>query len=124
MISLAFSYGSLRQTKKNHIGLIHTIIVSYYIDKIVFTVEKWKNDELEINNSVKSTSEKSNKEIHFEDQNLIRLRLQLQTWRLELMKIRIDKIIVPTFDKKVTEYLCSELVFFLQTNFDFLTSHF
>ena len=32
--------------------------------------------------------------------------------------------IVPTFDTKVTEYLCSGGVFFLQTNFDFLTSHF
>ena len=32
--------------------------------------------------------------------------------------------IVPTFDTKVMEYLCSEWVFFLQTNFDFLTSHF
>ena len=33
--------------------------------------------------------------------------------------------IVPTFDTKVTEYLCSGWVFFfLQTNFDFLTSHF
>ena len=33
-------------------------------------------------------------------------------------------LIVPTFDTKVTEYLCSGWVFFLQTNFDFLTSHF
>ena len=33
-------------------------------------------------------------------------------------------IVVPTFDTKVTEYLCSGWVFFfLQTNFDFLTSH-
>ena len=32
--------------------------------------------------------------------------------------------IVPIFDKKVTEYLCSGGFFFLQTNFDFLTSHF
>ena len=32
--------------------------------------------------------------------------------------------IVPTFDTKVTEYLCSGWVFFLQTSFDFLTSHF
>ena len=31
---------------------------------------------------------------------------------------------VPTFDTKVTEYLCSGGFFFLQTNFDFLTSHF
>ena len=31
---------------------------------------------------------------------------------------------VPTFDTKVTEKLCSGWVFFLQTNFDFLTSHF
>ena len=34
------------------------------------------------------------------------------------------KLVVPTFDTKVTEYLCSGWVFFLQTNFDFLTSHF
>ena len=34
------------------------------------------------------------------------------------------EFIVPTFDKKVTEYLCSGWVFFFQTNFDFLTSHF
>ena len=33
-------------------------------------------------------------------------------------------LVVPTFDTKVTEYLCSGWVFFLQTNFDFLTSHF
>ena len=33
-------------------------------------------------------------------------------------------LIVPTFDTKVTEYLCSGWVFFLQTNFDFLTNHF
>ena len=33
------------------------------------------------------------------------------------------KKIVPTFDTKVTEYLCSGWVFFLQTNFDLLTSH-
>ena len=36
----------------------------------------------------------------------------------------ICNFIVPTFDTKVTEYLCSGWVFFLQTNFDFLTSHF
>ena len=33
-------------------------------------------------------------------------------------------LFVPTFNTKVTEYLCSGCVFFLQTNFDFLTSHF
>ena len=33
-------------------------------------------------------------------------------------------IIVPTFDTKVTDYLCSVWFFFLQTSFDFLTSHF
>ena len=33
-------------------------------------------------------------------------------------------VIVPTFGTKVTEYLCSGGFFFLQTNFDFLTSHF
>ena len=32
---------------------------------------------------------------------------------------RNDLFIVPTFDTKVTEYLCSGWVFFLQTNFDF-----
>ena len=37
---------------------------------------------------------------------------------------QILKLIVPTFDTKVTEYLCSGGFFFLQTNFDFLTSHF
>ena len=36
----------------------------------------------------------------------------------------IFSIIVPTFDTKVTGYLCSGWVFFLLTNFDFLTSHF
>ena len=35
-----------------------------------------------------------------------------------------SSLVVPTFDTKVTEYLCSGWVFFLQTNFDFLTSHF
>ena len=33
-------------------------------------------------------------------------------------------VFVPTFETKVTEYLCSGWVFFLQTNFGFLTSHF
>ena len=32
--------------------------------------------------------------------------------------------IVPTFDTKVTEYLCSGWVFLFRQNFDFLTSHF
>ena len=35
-----------------------------------------------------------------------------------------ENIIVPNFDTKVREYLCSGWIFFLQTNFDFLTSHF
>ena len=35
-----------------------------------------------------------------------------------------SSLVVPTFDKKVTEYLCSGWVLFLQTNLDFLTSHF
>ena len=33
-------------------------------------------------------------------------------------------LFVPTFDTKVTEYLCSGWVFFLQTNFDFLNAIF
>ena len=33
-------------------------------------------------------------------------------------------LFVSTFDTKVTDNLCSGWVFFLQTNFDFLTSHF
>ena len=44
-------------------------------------------------------------------------------WR-KLSKNCLCLIFVPTFDTKVTEYLCSGWVFFLQTNFDFLTSHF
>ena len=41
------------------------------------------------------------------------------------IKARKDgNIIVPTFDTKVTEYLCWGWVFFLRTNFDFLTSNF
>ena len=36
----------------------------------------------------------------------------------------IGHLIVPTFDMKVTEYLCLGLVFFLQTSFAFLISHF
>ena len=35
-----------------------------------------------------------------------------------------SSLVFPTFDTKVTEYLCSGGFFFLQTNFDFLTSHF
>ena len=35
-----------------------------------------------------------------------------------------SSLVVLTFDTKLTEYLCSGWVFFLQTNFDFLTSHF
>ena len=35
-----------------------------------------------------------------------------------------SSLVVPTSDTKVTEYLCSGGFFFLQTNFDFLTSHF
>ena len=34
-----------------------------------------------------------------------------------------SSLVVPTFDTKVTEDLCSGWVFFLQTIFDFLTSH-
>ena len=33
-------------------------------------------------------------------------------------------LVIPTFDTKVTENLFSGWVFFLLTNFDFLTSHF
>ena len=35
-----------------------------------------------------------------------------------------SSLVVLTFDTKVSEYLCSGYVFFLQTSFDFLTSHF
>ena len=38
--------------------------------------------------------------------------------------VRIYFIVVPTFDTKVTEYLCSGWVLFLQTNFGFLTRPF
>ena len=43
-----------------------------------------------------------------------------------VLKIEFGVIafIVPTFDTKVMEYLCSGWVSFLQTNFDFLTSQF
>ena len=49
--------------------------------------------------------------------------------RLTAVEARVSSVhsslVVPTFDTKVTEYLCSGWVFFfLQTNFDFLTSHF
>ena len=44
--------------------------------------------------------------------------------RLKLSLRLLVFLVVPTFDTKVTEYLCSGWVFFLQTNFDFLTSHF
>ena len=43
---------------------------------------------------------------------------------LNMNKMQIGTVIVPIFDTKVTEYLCSGWVFFLQTNFDFLTSLF
>ena len=39
-------------------------------------------------------------------------------------KTLYDLFFVPTFHTNVTEYLCSRWVFFLQTNFDFLTSDF
>ena len=39
-------------------------------------------------------------------------------------RLLLTNVVVPTFDTKVTEYLCSGWVFFLQTNIDFLTSHF
>ena len=38
--------------------------------------------------------------------------------------VNFCRFFVPTFDTKITEYLCSGWVFFLQTNFDFLNSHF
>ena len=44
--------------------------------------------------------------------------------KYDVLTLIRTNIIVPTFDTKVTEYLCSGWVFFLQTNFDFLTSHF
>ena len=40
------------------------------------------------------------------------------------LKENQSRLFVPTFDTKVSEYLCSGWVFFLQTNFDFLTSNF
>ena len=46
---------------------------------------------------------------------------QLNSHKIVLILV---SFIVPTFDTKVTEYLCSGWVFFLQTNFDFLTGHF
>ena len=42
----------------------------------------------------------------------------------KLTESNINLIFVPTFDKKITEYLCSGGFLFLQTNIDFLTSHF
>ena len=39
-------------------------------------------------------------------------------------KAEAANIFAPIFDTKVTEYLCSGWVFFLQTNFEFLTSLF
>ena len=46
-------------------------------------------------------------------------------WQSEHAGRRPDtSSLVPTFDTKVTKYLCSGWVFFLQTNFDFLISHF
>ena len=48
-------------------------------------------------------------------------------WHFEYFEILEPwyfEVIVLTFDTKITEYLCSGWVFFLQTNFDFLTSHF
>ena len=47
-------------------------------------------------------------------------------FNLKYSGIQVEKshIIVPTFDTKVTEYLCSGGFFFLRTSFDFLTSHF
>ena len=44
--------------------------------------------------------------------------------KLNVRKNKMKFFFVPTFDTKVTEYLCSSWVFFLQTNFDFLTSNF
>ena len=38
------------------------------------------------------------------------------------LRTATSNLVVPTFDTKVMEYLCSAWVFF-QTNFDFLTSH-
>ena len=50
-----------------------------------------------------------------------KVKINLVNFLAEVNKLRI---IVPTFDTKVTEYLRSGWFFFLQTNFDFLTSHF
>ena len=44
-------------------------------------------------------------------------QLQIQVFRYFCILILGQAIIVPTFDTKVTEYLCSGGVFFLQTNF-------
>ena len=44
--------------------------------------------------------------------------------KLALIGFDEDRLIVPILDTKVTKYLSSGYVFFLQTNFDFLTSHF
>ena len=55
------------------------------------------------------------------------LFIKISRWGKRKKSLRFGSFIgfiVPTFDTKVTEYLCSGWVFFLQTNFDFLTSLF
>ena len=51
-------------------------------------------------------------------------KFKCQVVRISVYITMFMTLIVPTFDTKVTEYLCSRWVFFLQTSFDFLTSHF
>ena len=54
------------------------------------------------------------------------LKVKLVRLLKKLIKVyacSLSTFFVPTFDTKVTEYLCSGEFFFLQTNFDFLTSH-
>ena len=59
--------------------------------------------------------------LNFSNEILENSILGIKNFKISAKKI--ENVFVPTFDTKVTEYLCSGWVFF-QTNFDILTSHF
>ena len=79
------------------------------------------------------------KEFQSEHWSWLNFSVKMEVWKTIDMNIKFPKfqffnaclyfasigpLIIPTFDTKVTEYLCLGWVFFLQTSFDFLTSLF
>ena len=126
---------------KNHIQMSHKQIkVQTHHKKLLFGDIKGAN-EIKVtflhnegvnfpqrNTCKPITLEKSSKIKCMTDNSKTKLDISLTEQNISIddthVKLPLQSFIVPTFDTKVTEYFCSGWVFFLQTNFDFLTSQF